>query len=241
MLNALQWLAMSSMLVDHIVQSPLWLNMEGHSWLLSSTIGRIAYPLYAGLVVWTSKTRPSTRHLMRLWSLALIAQIPYLAAMHPDTLSLPLYEWKWNVCVSLALGASLIQGYQQKQLIVLGMSLCLITLMTGFNIRYDYGLAGILWMCSLAAVLSITHRLVNYGMRALLTLMTLIIGVMGSYHSMMLSVTVVCATTLMMLLNFEGYVIREIQCPRAPSWLWRGFYPGHLICIAGIGLLTATP
>jgi hypothetical protein len=231
MLIMLQWIAMISMLADHIVQSPLWLNMEGYSWLLSSTIGRVAYPLYAGLVVWASIHRPSTRHLWRLWALALLAQMPYLAAMHPDKVSLPLYEWKWNVCLSLALGASLIQGYLRKQPVVLGASLCIIALMTGFNIRYDYGLIGILWMCILAGVLSTKHRLINYGMRSLLALSTFIIGIMGTYHSMMLSVTVVCVTTLMMLLYFEGYVRLEIKCPRVPSWLWRGFYPGHLIVL----------
>lgn len=237
MLNTLQWLAMVSMLVDHIAQSPLWLNMEGNSWLLSSSIGRIAYPLYAGLVVWASIHRPSTRHLLRLWALALLSQVPYLAAMHPDLLSLPLYEWKWNVCLSLALGASLIQGFQQKRPVVLGVSLCLITLMTGFNIRYDYGITGILWMCSLAAVLIARNRFINYGVRALLTLMTLNIGIMGTYHSMMLSVSVVCATALLLVLFLEGYVRLSIKCPRAPSWLWRGFYPGHLILLWAAGLM----
>jgi hypothetical protein len=80
------------MLIDHVGA----VLFPDTSW--PRVIGRIAFPLFAWLLVngWRH-TSSRSRYILRLVVFALLSQIPYLLAFQPAV-------WRWNVFFSLVIG-----------------------------------------------------------------------------------------------------------------------------------------
>ncbi|MCH8506105.1 MAG: conjugal transfer protein TraX, partial [Ectothiorhodospiraceae bacterium] len=92
-----QWVALATMMVDHVVR-----HLFGHldlGWA-SSSIGRIALPAFAGMVAWHAlfNTRSPYRYASRILIIGLIAQ-PFYMMMPRGDASITL-----NVCFTLAAG-----------------------------------------------------------------------------------------------------------------------------------------
>ena len=113
-----QWLALFTMTVDHLTRYVLPGDWD-LSWA-GSSIGRIAFPLFAAMVAWHGlfNTRNPLRYSRRILIIGLAAQVPYmLMPRASDTFIL-------NVCFTLAsglaLGALVRQGWQHYQRQTLG-------------------------------------------------------------------------------------------------------------------------
>lgn len=89
-----QWLALLSMSLEHVTKF-LWPASAFTPWAI--LVGRIAFPLFAGMVAWhlVYNTRHPMRYAGRLFLIGFIAQLPYALVVTPFTL---------NVCYTLALG-----------------------------------------------------------------------------------------------------------------------------------------
>ncbi|HLQ86433.1 MAG TPA: TraX family protein, partial [Salinisphaeraceae bacterium] len=101
-----QWLALITMTTDHVTRY-LLPDAWDMGWA-SSSIGRIAFPLFAAMVAWHGlfNTRNVHRYAWRILVIGLFAQIPYM--------TMPRAAFQLNICFTLALG--LVWGYWLREL-----------------------------------------------------------------------------------------------------------------------------
>ncbi|MDX1298774.1 MAG: TraX family protein, partial [Pseudomonas sp.] len=115
-----QWLALFTMTVDHLTRYVLPGDWD-LSWA-GSSIGRIAFPLFAAMVAWHGlfNTRNPLRYSRRILVIGLVAQLPYMLMPRASD------DFILNVCFTLAcglaLGALVRQGWQHYQQQTLGLA-----------------------------------------------------------------------------------------------------------------------
>ncbi|WP_239452548.1 TraX family protein [Halomonas sp. S2151] len=102
-----QWIALVTMTLDHLARylaTDAW-----HLGWVDSSVGRIAFPLFAGMVAWHGlfNTRDPLRYARRVMIIGLLAQLPY-QLMPREAL------FQLNICFTLALG--LMAGHWLEQL-----------------------------------------------------------------------------------------------------------------------------
>ena len=200
----MQWIAMLTMLIDHIgvvfYQDQTWLRY----------IGRIAFPLYAYLiVVGYQRTRNYRNYMIRVGLLAIIAQ--------------PAYQWAFNttglnIIISLFIGLLLFKlldisaKYRLVQILIV-----LATLYGSTFFDLDYGAYGIVLMLIFRYVprdkLMLFHAILELPY----------IFVWG-YQYVSLIVTY--------FISFQAKWLAKADTIQVPRWLWRCFYPLHLYILA---------
>ena len=114
--NTIKWIAIITMLLDHIAASVLLAYRYKIGYFTPSLltvyevlrdIGRVAFPLYVFLLIeGLQHTRNPRNYFFRLCFLALLSEIPFDLALH----RLPWYPAKQNVCWTLAIGFFVIWG-----------------------------------------------------------------------------------------------------------------------------------
>lgn len=145
--RTVKWLALSTMLIDHIGGSLMQLHPEWYDHLLVlRSIGRLAFPLFAFQMGLTfSKTKDLKKLLTTLFILALLSEIPYDLRGGGSWLNLGSQNVVWNFwLVGLFLLAR--EGFNktfspvkaQVYQVLLGSLLALIAQYAGI----DYGLKG---------------------------------------------------------------------------------------------------
>ena len=147
--TALKWIAVISMLIDHTAEvlmnhnaaltEPIWAQI----YVLMRGIGRIAFPIYAFLLVeGFLHTRDVKKYLTRMFLFAVVSEIPFdLAVFHT-----PFYWGYQNVFFSLFLGLLALAGIRWgtglwKQALALIMCVGAAQL-----INCDYGAFGVFFI-----------------------------------------------------------------------------------------------
>lgn len=234
---SLHFMAMLFMLCDHV-----WgILLTGNDWL--TAIGRLAFPIYAFLIVeGYFHTKSLKRYMTRLLVFALISEIPFNLAIGGSLIS-PLYQ---NVLFTFLIALSLIWINEQARKkgkiwlsVLTGIGTTLLGMLLGLVTFVDYHHAGILTV------------LVFYFFRG-----------RKWYHYLL---QFVCLAYINLeMLGGLSYVIelfgREVWIPQQgfallaliPIFLYRGkqgihsrllqysryaFYPGHLLLLWGIHTL----
>lgn len=200
----MQWIAMLTMLIDHIgvvfFPEQIWLRI----------IGRIAFPIYAYLVVvGYQRTRSYRNYIIRVALLALIAQ--------------PAYQWAFdtthlNIIVTLFVGLVLFKllDYTAKHRIV-QILLVLGTVAAADYFSFDYGAYGILLMLLFRYIRK--EKLFLY--HALLELVFLLVwGI--QFFSLIVTY----------MISYQANILTKADAVKVPRWLWRSFYPLHLFTLA---------
>ncbi|SHE43373.1 TraX protein [Modicisalibacter ilicicola DSM 19980] len=234
-----QWLALITMTVDHVTRYLLPGSWDA-GWA-SSSIGRIAFPLFAGMVAWHGlfNTRDPLRYARRILIIGLVAQLPYM--------TMPRDGFQLNITFTLALG--LIWGTWLRDLsrrsgvdadaplqtpLLIGGSLVLWWLLGSW---VEYGHLGLLlvplYMFALQALSQPSHALAERLMAAGAALPVLLVAGLMNSSDMAKSFTV--ATTLFVLLMAAGAASRIPRITpgaRMPRKLWLAWYPAHFAVIA---------
>lgn len=147
--TALKWIAVISMLIDHTAEvlmnhnaaltEPIW----AQTYVLMRGIGRIAFPIYAFLLVeGFLHTRDVKKYLTRMFLFAVVSEIPFdLAVFHT-----PFYWGYQNVFFTLFLGLLALAGIRWgtglwKQALALIMCVGAAQL-----INCDYGAFGVFFI-----------------------------------------------------------------------------------------------
>lgn len=147
--TALKWIAVISMLIDHTAEvlmnhnaaltEPIWAQI----YVLMRGIGRIAFPIYAFLLVeGFLHTRDVKKYLTRMFLFAVVSEIPFdLAVFHT-----PFYWGYQNVFFTLFLGLLALAGIRWgtglwKQALALIMCVGAAQL-----INCDYGAFGVFFI-----------------------------------------------------------------------------------------------
>lgn len=234
-----QWLALITMTVDHVTRYLLPSSWD-IGWA-SSSIGRIAFPLFAAMVAWHGlfNTRDPMRYARRVLVIGLIAQLPYM--------TMPRDGFQLNICFTLALGlfwgtwlrelardSALAEGNALKVALSVAVSLAAWVLIGPW---VEYGHQGLLmiplYMLALQALSQPAETLVERLGAAMAALPVLINAGLLNSSDMAKSFTV--ATCLFVLLMAAGAASRVPQISagaRMPRKLWLAWYPAHFAAIA---------
>ncbi|GGF91904.1 TraX family protein [Paenibacillus aceti] len=206
----MQWIAVITMLLDHI--GVAFFSGE----VMWRIIGRIAFPIYAyALVQGYRHTSSYSRYVFRLTLIAVVSQLPYQAALGRSGL---------NVVVTLlaaVLAMRLLDGMRPGILSAL--------LIGGFSLLVDffpldYGAYGLL----LVLIFRYAQHYQLLFMHLLLNLIYLLAyGWVVQMASMIPTLFIV----------FGPALWRRLELIRMPRWLWRSYYPLHLLVLAVFGYL----
>ena len=234
-----QWLALITMTVDHLsryVAPDSW----GLGWA-DSSIGRIAFPLFAAMVAWHGlfNTRNPLRYARRILVIGLVAQLPYmLMPREADGLIL-------NICFTLSLGLTggvWLQALRERlERGALGVP----------RLAAEVGLAVAAWAAAgpwveyshlgllMIPLYMVAMRALHEGGEALAerlaaTAMALpVLTVAGLMNSSDMAKSFTVATCLAILLLAAGAHRLTPAVPfTMPRRLWLGWYPGHFAAIA---------
>lgn len=212
-----QWLAILTMTVEHVTKF-VWPDSPFTPWAIG--IGRVAFPLFAGMVAWhlLHNTRRPIRYALRLLGIGTLAQLPYVLVVTPD---------KLNVCFTLAAGllfAALQLRPPQRVIYVVVVWLMLSALVLSFP-RLEYSLFGIFLVPAFVLAFRYPHRTVAAIPALLLT--TLI-------NDPPLYMPIGTATAMVLILFARGSLRLGFPVPAIPRPLRLSWYPLHLAVIAAI-------
>ncbi|MGW8441233.1 TraX family protein [Paenibacillus sp. S33] len=200
------WLAMLTMLIDHV---GLVFFPTDPAWRIA---GRLAFPIYAyALYLGYTHTRDIRSYMLRLLGLALISQVPYMLAfdvLRPNVI--------WTLLASLLALAAESRLKHWTAVTVLYVLSALVMELS----QMDYGAYGLLlvliYRYTRSYMMIVAHFILNvvYDMVHHANL---------QHFSLLSSILIVCFAT-----GENGFY------NRVPRWLWRSFYPVHLAVIAAI-------
>ncbi|WP_110598152.1 TraX family protein [Salinicola lusitanus] len=212
-----QWLAILAMTAEH-VSKYLWPDAAFTPWAI--TLGRVAFPLFAGMVAWhlLHNTRRPARYGLRLLWVGSLAQLPYALVVTPD---------KLNVCFTLALGLLAVVALQQIQERTLqaAIGIVLVILALSISPHVEYGLFGLLLVPAFVLAYRYPHRTV-----AAIPVLLLAAVINGSPLHMLIST----ATAMTLILLANGSLRLDVPVPAIPRPLRLSWYPLHLAVIAAI-------
>lgn len=200
----LEWIAILSMLIDHIgitffPDNPYW-----------RIIGRIAFPLYTFFIVLgLERTRSKRRYIKRLFILAVVSQLPYFFLFK---------ELRLNVIFTFLLLAILFSVLEKNKLSgQLILQAATVTIFFIFDSYLDYGLYGFL-----------LFNIYYYGRDTTFTLLFLhiVLNIVDVYlfHGLWLQ---------MFSLVGSIFIIAKNKLPMVSFHrvLYRSFYPAHLLIL----------
>ncbi|TMV50078.1 conjugal transfer protein TraX [Paenibacillus mesophilus] len=202
--------AMLTMLVDHIgiVFFP---DQEG--WRI---VGRIAMPIYAYCLVQGFRyTRSKTNYLRRLVLLALISEVPYVIALKMVNINI---IGTFVICMLVLIGMERFRGKAAAIGLVTAGSVVLEV------IPFDYGAYALLLV--LAYKWLDTRHLVAAHLLLNLAFILATGGVLQMY-------SIISTIFLVYRPSIYGW-LDKVEIRR---WVWRSFYPAHLVVLAAAQLL----
>lgn len=214
-LPAAQWLAVLAMTLEHVTKY-VWPGSPFEPWALA--IGRIAFPVFAGMVAWhlLHNTRRPMRYGLRLLLIGAISQVPYTWVVTPDRL---------NICFTLTFALLAVvlldQVNDRRTRMATGVVLFLLAAVASPFVEYQ--ILGLLLVP--AFVYAFRHRQRVAAMLPALALCAVING--GSPLHMAISCAAGCAVLLAPYLSLEG-----VNVPALPRGLRLAWYPLHLVAIA---------
>ena len=234
-----QWLALLTMTIDHLTRYILPGDWD-LSWA-GSSIGRIAFPLFAAMVAWHGlfNTRNPLRYSRRILIIGLVAQLPYM--MMPRTSDTFILNVCFTLASGLALGALVRQGWQHYQQQTLTMPWLLAGAALGVTVWYllgfwvEYGHNGLLLIPLLMfAMHALSQADSDFQSRLWAGLAAFpVLWIAGQMNAsdMAKSFTVGTCVVVLILAAGEAQRIPAINLAM-PRRLWLAWYPGHFALIA---------
>ncbi|MBZ2190056.1 conjugal transfer protein TraX [Alcanivorax sp. JB21] len=234
-----QWLALLTMTADHLSRYVLP-DGAGLDWI-ESTLGRVAFPLFAAMVAWHGlfNTRNPARYARRILVIGLAAQIPFML-MPRDTDAFVL-----NVCFTLSGGlfwAAWLRDcaarYQEGSLSAAATSgLAAASLPVWYLLGpwVEYGHVGLmiipLMMLALAMLSQRSDMRSERFLAGLSALPVLLMAAQMNHTELAKAVTVAtCASILILAAGAARYIPRPALI--MPRRLWLAWYPVHFLVIA---------
>lgn len=225
-------LALATMLIDH-VGVVFWMELDADVYMLLRSIGRMAFPLYAFLLVeGFFHTRNVKKYLIRLSALAVISELPFDYAFYWNMVHGP-YLGHQNIFFTLALALAavwLIDTVRNRitsmdflpHLGQLLLQVVIVTFSTAAAdwLGFDYGGMGVL----LVLLFYYFHSGKNMQIVALAAWFLIYDAMAGK---------VVEAYGIAAVLPILFYRGEKGNLP-LPKWFFYGFYPAHLLVLAVI-------
>src|SRR5699024_2130747 len=140
-----QWAAIITMTIDHVVK--YLISSDDYLWL-SDTAGRVAFPLFAGMLVWhwAFNTRDREAYANRVLIIGIAAQIPYMFVFSRLTLNvcftlgLAMYALNWVACD---------KAYWRQRIVRWATYVLIFTAALLVGSRLEYGVIGVFYIMAL--------------------------------------------------------------------------------------------
>lgn len=235
--TVIKWIAMISMLIDHIGYGLIpdttpWLKALG---IVCNVIGRSAFPLFLFLLAdGFMRTRSKPKFFIRLLSLAIISEVPFDLVCYHTFLSIIrqnvfwtllfffAYMWVSDVCIQSAKAHGLEATNKWTILVhvVAGiMAVCAATIF-----RTDYNGVGVLAGIVMYHFLAFSREHpVLHDIPVYIMGYTIGLGILTFFFGN----TLYAFPTILLIWNYRGRC--EIKMPK---WIGYAFYPTHLAVIA---------
>jgi len=212
----MQWIAMLTMLIDHI--GAVWFADQS----LFRIVGRIAFPIYAYYVVQGMyRTSNRRRYVIRLGILALLSQLPFSLLFETQTINV---IGTFFVCV---LG---LYGFYESRYAIWLRWVCLAaSAAVLISIKFDYGIYALILMLIYRHAEGVYVLLGHIG----LNMVYIFGGLTSPLQIFSLLPSIVFSIP-------DEKVKRLAASRKAPKYLWRAFYPGHLLVLLLIKLTNGT-
>ncbi|CAM4491090.1 TraX family protein [Paenibacillus phoenicis] len=201
----MQLIAMITMLIDHVGL----LFFPGD--VLWRIIGRIAFPIYAyALVQGYQHTSNYRKYALRLLLIAVLSQIPYQLAFDTNGL---------NVVATLFVSLLVLRMLDSSKpgplsaIIIAGVCVIMEVL------PFDYGAYGLL----LVLIFKFANQGKTVAMHLLLNLVYLFA------YGWVIQLASILPT---LVIAYGPGLWRKLEAWRLPRWVWRAFYPAHLVVLA---------
>ncbi|MDN6180645.1 MAG: conjugal transfer protein TraX [Halomonas subglaciescola] len=233
-----QWIALVTMTLDHVARYVAG-SGAGLGWV-DSTVGRIAFPLFAGMVAWHGlfNTRNPIRYARRVMVIGVVAQLPY-QLMPREALV------QFNICFTLGLGllagtwlVRLQRRYRQRtasagRLVIEAVLMVAAWYLIGPWVEYSHlGLLLVPFFMLAVGPLFRTGPALSARLTAVAACLP-ILAVAGMMNSsdMAKSFTVVTALGVLLLAAGASALIPASPL-KMPRRMWLAWYPGHFAVIA---------
>ena len=206
----MQWVAMLTMFIDHagIVWFP-----DSPSWRI---VGRVAFPIYTYLIaLGLTRTRSVPKYILRLGGLAIVSQLPF---------TLLFETWTINVIGTFFVSAVAVYWMERWRAFPLRFLIPLAAAVFMEIASFDYGAYGMALLLIYRYTSSHATMLSHFGLN--LTYVFLFQAPLQMY-SLVPTLAIAYAPAWF-----------ASSAYRAPSWLWRSFYPAHLALLYGLSFLT---
>lgn len=199
----MQWIAIITMVIDHV--GIVWFS-DSSIWRI---IGRIAFPVYTYYVaLGMTRTRSASRYLTRLGILAVLSQLPFSLLFHTYTI---------NVIGTFFVSVAAIYAMERMPSRPLRYVWPVIAAVLLQAVSFDYGAYGLL--------LLLIYRYTKDHM------------MLSAHFGLNLLYFVVKGGSLQLFSILPTFIFayldssRAVSAFRVPRWLWRSFYPGHLLLL----------
>jgi len=220
-----QWLAVITMTMDHFVKFAI--DTDDYLWV-SDTFGRIAFPLFAGMLAWNwaFNTQNKPRYANRVLWIGLVAQIPYALTINSSVL---------NVCFTLGLALWSLNlmdrasNSSHRTQAALTIAMVVAPLVAGRWVEYGaigfwYVIALGLYMRSWNKAFFNPNKIAHYG------LLSLILGVLIN-NSNVASTFSMLTTAALLGIPFYHTALARIKPAAMPRRLRQAWYPAHIFAI----------
>lgn len=201
----MQLIAMITMLIDHVGL----LFFPGD--VLWRVIGRIAFPIYAyALVQGYQHTSNYRKYASRLLLIAVLSQIPYQLAFNTNGL---------NVVATLFVSLLVLRMLDSSKpgplsaIVIAGVCVIMEVL------PFDYGAYGLL----LVLIFQFASQGRAVAMHLLLNLVYLFA------YGWVIQLASILPT---LVIAYGPELWRKLEAWRLPRWVWRAYYPAHLVVLA---------
>lgn len=243
--EGLKLIACLTMLIDHIgyeILYPLYASVSAASaadmpeirllyraYLLSRCIGRIAFPIFAFLLVeGVHHTRNRKKYAIRLVIGALLAEIPFDLVVSGKTV------WhQQSVMVTLLLGFCAVLAMERCRSLGWKPVVAIPFALAAEMLRSDYGWTGV----ALVVLFELSRQMYSPnlvrtgGMIVLFHYTASRIFHIGNFS---LPMQVLGALSMLFIGKYDG---RKVTASKAAQWAFYLFYPVHLLVLWGIGRL----
>lgn len=201
----MQLIAMLTMLIDHV---GLIFFPDEPIWRI---VGRIAFPIYAyAVVLGYQRTRSLKDYLIRLVIIAALSQLPYMWAFHTTEINVVAALF---VCLCVLWALDKLPG-KWMSFLIFASAMALLE-----SFAFDYG--------SYALLLILIYRyFLSYWVLLLHVVLNLVFWVYKGWDIQLYSILPTIA------LVYLPNVFQTVEVVRIPNWLWRSFYPAHLLILA---------
>ena len=143
--NSLKWIAMLTMIIDHIGAAFLTEGCAYYS--ICRFIGRIALPLFAYLLAdGFSRTKNHKKHIIELLIFAIVSEPFYDRVLHEQWIELSNQNifWTWLVCYLMMIGFKKVEHCDKFNRLTYSLSIMALTGLISHLCGFDYTFVAVL-------------------------------------------------------------------------------------------------